>query len=41
MQTSRIVLFGSRARGDGLPYSDFDTAVILYELATGYPSPRN
>ena len=28
---SRIVLFGSRARGDELPYSDFDVAVILDE----------
>jgi len=28
---SQIVLFGSRARGDELPYSDFDIAVILDE----------
>ena len=26
---STIVLFGSRARGDSLPYSDYDVAVIL------------
>lgn len=26
---STVVLFGSRARGDELPYSDYDLAVIL------------
>ncbi len=26
---STILLFGSRARGDSLPYSDYDIAVIL------------
>ncbi|AEM39111.1 DNA polymerase beta domain protein region [Pyrolobus fumarii 1A] len=26
---SAILLFGSRARGDNLPYSDYDVAVIL------------
>jgi len=29
---STIVLFGSRARGNHLPYSDYDVAVILREV---------
>ncbi len=29
---STIVLFGSRARGDFLPYSDYDIAVILEKI---------
>ncbi len=26
---SMVILFGSRARGDSLPYSDYDVAVVL------------
>ena len=29
----RVVLFGSRARGDALPDSDYDVAVFLKDLA--------
>ena len=29
----RIVLYGSRARGDGRPDSDYDVALFLYDLA--------
>ncbi len=29
---SAVVLFGSRARGDYLPYSDYDVAVILEDV---------
>ncbi len=29
----RLVLFGSRARGDARPDSDYDVALFLYDLA--------
>ena len=29
----RVILFGSRARGDALPDSDYDVAVFLKDLA--------
>jgi len=29
---STIILFGSRARGDYLPYSDYDLVVVLQEV---------
>jgi len=29
---SAILLFGSRARGDHLPYSDYDVAVVLEKI---------
>ena len=29
---STIILFGSRARGDYLPYSDYDIAVVLQKV---------
>ena len=29
---STVILFGSRARGDHLPYSDYDIAVVLEEV---------
>ena len=32
---STIVLFGSRARGDNLPYSDYDIAIILPDEECG------
>lgn len=28
----RVVLFGSRARGDALPESDYDVAVFLHDM---------
>ena len=31
-QIERVVLFGSRARGDGHPDSDYDVAIFLKEL---------
>ena len=30
---STIVLFGSRARGDYMPYSDYDAAVVFRKVA--------
>ena len=31
-QDSTIVLFGSRARGDYMPYSDYDAAVVFRKV---------
>ncbi|MFM2042148.1 MAG: hypothetical protein RLY86_724 [Pseudomonadota bacterium] len=31
-RVERVVLFGSRARGDGMPESDYDVAVFLRDL---------
>jgi predicted nucleotidyltransferase len=32
-QIERVVLFGSRARGDALPDSDYDVAVFLRDMS--------
>jgi uncharacterized protein len=36
----RIVLFGSRARGDAAPDSDFDVALFLHDLRNRWPVLR-
>jgi len=36
----RVVLFGSRARGDARPDSDYDVAVFLRDLSDPWPEHR-
>jgi predicted nucleotidyltransferase len=36
-RVERVVLFGSRARGDAREYSDYDVAVFLKDLADRWP----
>jgi uncharacterized protein len=39
-RVERIVLYGSRARGDGKPDSDYDIAVFLKELSSRWQEFR-
>jgi predicted nucleotidyltransferase len=36
----RVILFGSRARGDARPDSDYDVAVFLRDMDDRYPELR-
>jgi predicted nucleotidyltransferase len=36
----RVILYGSRARGDARPDSDYDVAVFLFDMGSRNPGPE-